>query len=37
VVTPEQLERYRDRHCLIIAPALREGKEVYHVRTASTR
>ncbi len=34
VVTPEQLEQYRDRHCLIIAPALREGKEVYHVRWA---
>ena len=29
VVTPEQLERYRDTHCLVIAPALRDGKEVY--------
>ncbi len=29
VVTPEQVERYRDTHCLVIAPALREGKEVY--------
>jgi predicted nucleotidyltransferase len=29
VVTPEQLEQYRDRHCLVIAPALREGKEMY--------
>src|SRR6266536_1262074 len=33
VVTPEQLEQYRDRHCLVIAPALREGKEVYHAHT----
>ena len=30
LVTPEQVERYRNTHCLIIAPALREGKEVYH-------
>ena len=29
VVTPEDLERYRDSHALIIAPALREGKVVY--------
>jgi predicted nucleotidyltransferase len=29
VVTPEDLERYRDTHALIIAPALREGKVVY--------
>ena len=32
VVTPEQVERYRNTHCLVIAPALREGKEVYHAR-----
>ena len=31
LVTPEQVEQYRNTHCLIIAPALREGKEVYHV------
>ena len=30
LVTPEQVERYRNTHCLIIAPALREGKEIYH-------
>jgi predicted nucleotidyltransferase len=29
LVTPEQVERYRDTHFLVIAPALREGKEVY--------
>ena len=29
VVTPEEVERYRDTHCLIICPALKEGKVVY--------
>ena len=29
VVTPEEIERYRDTHCLVICPALREGKVVY--------
>jgi uncharacterized protein len=29
VVTPEEVERYRDTHCLVICPALREGKIVY--------
>jgi uncharacterized protein len=29
VVTPEHVEQYRNTHCLIIAPALREGKEIY--------
>ena len=29
LVTPEQVEKYRDVHCLIIKPALREGREVY--------
>jgi uncharacterized protein len=29
VVTPEEVERYRDTHCLVICPALREGKVVY--------
>jgi predicted nucleotidyltransferase len=31
LVTPEEVERYRDTHCVIIKPALREGKEVYRV------
>ena len=35
LTTPEQIERYRNTHCLVIAPALREGKEVYHARTVS--
>jgi len=29
VVTPEEVERYRDTHCLVICPALREGEVVY--------
>ncbi len=29
VATPAQVRRYRHTHCLVIAPALREGKEVY--------
>ena len=29
VVTPEDVERYRDSHALVITPALREGKVVY--------
>jgi len=29
LVTPEQVERYRNTHCLVVAPALREGREVY--------
>jgi len=30
VVTPEQVERHRNTHWRVIAPALREGREVYH-------
>ena len=29
IVTPEDVDRYRDTHCLVICPALREGKVVY--------
>ena len=29
VVTPEDIERYRDSHALVIKPALREGRVVY--------
>ena len=29
VVTPAQLERYKDCHALVIKPALREGRVVY--------
>lgn len=29
LVTPEEVERYRDTSCLVICPALREGRVVY--------
>jgi predicted nucleotidyltransferase len=29
VVTPEDVERYRDSHALVIAPAVQQGKVVY--------
>ena len=29
VVTPEEVELYRDESCLVIYPALREGRVVY--------
>jgi uncharacterized protein len=29
VVTPEEVERYRDSPCLVICPAMKEGKVVY--------
>ena len=29
VVTPEEVERYRGSHCMVICPAMREGKVVY--------
>ena len=29
VVTPAQVERYKDTHALVIKPALREGRIVY--------
>src|ERR1700722_10277829 len=29
VVTPEEVERYRDSHCMVICPAMRERKVVY--------
>jgi len=34
LVTPEQLEKYRHSSCLVIAPALEEGKEVYRAPAA---
>ena len=33
LVTPEDVERYRHTHCLVITPAIREGKEVYRAPT----
>ena len=29
IVTPEEVERYRETHCLVICPALKEGKVIY--------
>jgi hypothetical protein len=29
VVTPEDVDRYRDSHALVIKPALQEGRELY--------
>lgn len=37
VVTPEEVERYRDTHCLVICPALKEGKTVYDSKAAAAR
>jgi len=30
VVTPEQVEKHRETHWMVICPALREDREVYH-------
>ena len=35
LATPEQIDRYRDTHCLVIAPALQQGKEIYRGGTLS--
>ena len=32
VVTPEEVELYRDTHCLVICPALKEGIVVYEAK-----
>jgi predicted nucleotidyltransferase len=37
LVTPEQVERYRNTHWRVIAPALREGREVYHFAQGCAR
>ena len=29
VVTPADIERYKDSHALVIKPALKEGKVIY--------
>ena len=36
LVTPEQVERYRNTPYLVIAPALREGKEIYSARALTS-
>ncbi len=35
LVTPEDVERYRDSHCLVICPALEEGKVFYDAETSA--
>lgn len=35
LVTPEEVERYRNEPVLVIAPALREGREVYRAHAIS--
>jgi predicted nucleotidyltransferase len=37
VVTPDDTERYRDVHALIIKPALREGKVIYERQPTTSR
>jgi uncharacterized protein len=32
----EEVERYRDSHCLVICPALKEGKVVYESQASAT-
>ena len=29
LATPEDVERYRNSHCMVICPAMREGKVIY--------
>ena len=36
VVTPEDVQRYRDSPCMVIYPAVREGKLVYAAKTVSS-
>ena len=37
VVTPEDVEKYRDSHSSVISPALKEGREVYHAEQQTAR
>jgi predicted nucleotidyltransferase len=37
LVTPEQAERYKDSFCLVIHPALKEGKVIYDRAALRTR
>ena len=37
LVTPQDVERYRNSFCLVICPALEEGKVVYDAETAPSR
>jgi predicted nucleotidyltransferase len=35
LATPEDVERYRDSHCMVICPAMREGKVIYGAKAVS--
>jgi predicted nucleotidyltransferase len=37
LVTPEDVERYRDSHCLVICPAMKEGNVVYESQAAAAK
>ncbi len=37
LATPEDVERYRDTHCLVICPALREGTVIYDAQAIPAR
>ncbi len=37
LATPEDVERYRDSFCLVICPAMKEGKVVYECRQAAAK
>jgi len=37
LITPEQAERYKDSFCLVIHPALKEGKVIYDRAALRTR
>ena len=37
VATPEDVERYRDVHALVIKPAMREGTVIYERQPATSR
>ncbi len=34
VATPEEVERYSDEYCLVLYPAMREGRVIYDARAA---
>jgi hypothetical protein len=35
IVTPDEIEQYRDRHPVIISPAVKEGQVVYDATKAA--
>ena len=37
LIAPEQAERYKDSFCLVVHPALKEGKVIYDRATLRTR